>query len=68
MAESSLKIPKLQGSANWDIWALQMEAVLIEKGYYDVMTSSAIVSPENELLAKKAISIIRLSLGDGPLL
>ena len=68
MAESSLKIPKLQGSANWDIWALQIEAVLIEKGYYDVMILLAIVSPENELLAKKAISIIRLSLGDGPLL
>jgi len=68
MADSTLKIPKLQGSSNWDIWALQMEAVLIEKGYYDIMITTEIITPEQVLLAKKAISIIRLSLGDGPLL
>ena len=33
MADSTLKIPKLQGSSNWDIWALQIEAVLIESIY-----------------------------------
>ena len=74
MGDSALKIPKLQGSSNWDIWALQMEAVLIEKGYYDVMTIdiSIVANPtkkaELELLARKAISIIRLFLGDRPLL
>jgi len=38
MSESVLKITKLQGSSNWDLWAIRMEAVLTEKGYYDVMT------------------------------
>ena len=80
MSESVLKITKLQGSSNWDLWAIRMEAVLTEKGYYDVMTPTEgmkldnptpeqqTASLERQNRAKKAIAYIRLALSDGPLL
>ena len=68
--ESLLKIPKLRGSENWDIWSLRMEAVLIEKGYYEVLTTNQ-PKPEDlaewEINRKKALAYIRLALEDGPL-
>jgi predicted GNAT family N-acyltransferase len=80
MSESVLKIQKLQGSSNWELWAIRMEAVLTEKGYYDVMTPTDYMetddhSPEQQAAhierqsrGKKAIAYIRLALSDGPLL
>ena len=43
MSESVLKISKLAGSANWDLWSIRMEAVLTEKGYLAIM-----VDPSNQ--------------------
>ena len=78
MAESILKVPKLLGSSNWDLWSIRMEAILIEKGYYDIMTTSiSTLDPSvytSEQIASikekssKACAYIRLALGDGPLL
>lgn len=69
------KLPKLQGSSNYDIWSIRMEALLVEKGYYDVMTTETsnldLDLEENKILkekASKATAYIRLTLGDGPLL
>jgi hypothetical protein len=57
-----------------------MEAVLTEKGYYDVMTPTDGMELDNptpeqhaaslkrQTRAKKAIAYIRLALSDGPLL
>src|SRR5436305_1073312 len=78
MSESVLKITKLQGSSNWELWAIRMEAVLTEKGYYDVMTLTPPTGMEVDggkdaqldwtTRSKKAIAYIRLALADGPLL
>jgi hypothetical protein len=78
MSDSNLKIEKLTGSSNWDIWAIRMEAVLIEKGYYDVMTtdpnSASVLDIADDArrqytsLSLKATAQIRLSLGNGPLI
>ena len=65
-----LKIIRLQGSSNWDLWFIRMEAVLIEKGYDKVMTSLTTTSAttEQESMLKKALAYIRLALSDGLLL
>ena len=69
------KLPKLQGISNYDIWSIRIEALLIDKGYYDVMTTETsslnLDLEENKILkekANKATAYIRLTLGDGPLL
>jgi len=63
MASDLLKIPKLQGSINYEIWSIQIQAVLVEKGY-DI----ALLDPSNPNGTVKALSLIRLSLANGPLL
>jgi hypothetical protein len=65
MSESILKITRLNGSENYDIWAIRMEAVLTEKGYFSVMTDPENIEDERKA---KALAYIRLSLADGPLL
>lgn len=71
------KLPKLVGSSNYDLWSIRMEALLIEKDYIEVMNNpiSLEAAGNNEalyqqLLAKsnKACALIKLTLGDGPLL
>ena len=76
MGDSILKISRLQGSDNWELWAIRMEAVLTEKGYYDVMTEPAEAIPYlsdeevtlRQTKLKKALAYIRLALADGPLM
>ncbi len=75
MAESILKIPKLAGNANWDIWSIRMEAVLTEKGYLDLIINNPddIMEEDNPDLIKKekekkTLAYIRLGLSDGPLI
>jgi histone deacetylase 1/2 len=56
MSDSLLKIPKLQGSNNWDIWSIRIESILIEKGYVDlcqISEESFIASLNNENLSPK---------------
>jgi gag-polypeptide of LTR copia-type len=65
MTDSILKINRLQGSENDDIWAIRMEAVLTEKGYYTVMINPTETDGEKRA---KALAFIRLSCADGPLL
>ena len=79
MADSSIyRVTKLQGNSNYDIWALRVEALLIKEKCSEVMQ----IQPERlnnsnysvEKLADlkeqeaRALSILRLSLEDGPLL
>jgi hypothetical protein len=75
MSDSSLRIEKLAGSSNYDLWSIRMESVLVEKGYYEVMTSNPetlhldeVEKLEYNKLALKATAQIRLALGNGPLL
>lgn len=70
MTESVLKIARLAGSSNWDIWNIRMQAVLTEKGYYDVMTQPMNDTDPSRFreLQLKALAFIRLALADGPLL
>jgi len=73
---TTLKIPKLQGSQNWDLWSIRINAVLTEKGYNGfipgiataVETLTRAQSTEKADNALKALALIRLNLADGPLL
>lgn len=57
MESSSIKIPKLKGADNWDIWHLRMESLLIEKGYYDIMHPKDLSSlDDKERLERIALS------------
>ena len=84
MADTIFKIPKLKGSQNFDIQLLRLESIITKEGFLDFIledyTSSKIykqqkanlVEPakliELDIRASKVISLIRLSLEDGPLL
>ena len=63
------KIPKLRGSNNYDIWAIRIQAVLTEKGYYSVFSGELTAgSPEYKGASLKAAALIRLTLEDSPLI
>jgi len=73
MADNIFKVPKLVGSANYDIWSIRIEALLVQQGYLEVMINniSSLSIEEQAILqekASKATSYIRLALGDGPLI
>jgi hypothetical protein len=38
----SIKLPKLKGSNNYDIWAIRIEAILVEKGLYNYINNPSI--------------------------
>ena len=65
-----LKVPKLLGGSNYDIWSIRVEAILTEKGYLGEMVRSTNlpITPEMFKRRKKALAYIRLTLGDGPLI
>ena len=69
MESSGIKIPKLKGSSNYDIWAIRSKAFLIEKGYYEVLTANkeARNTPKYYQDSVKATALIRLTLEDSPL-
>jgi len=67
MALDLLKIPKLKGSENYEVWSIQIHAVLVEKGYYVALEQPRISSLDLSQIAK-ALSLLRLSLAPGPLL
>jgi hypothetical protein len=62
----SIKLPKLKGSSNYDIWAIRIEAILVEKGLYNYINNPSIDPLEEKAL--KATTLIKLALEDGPLL
>jgi hypothetical protein len=73
MDASTYKFPKLKGSANYKIWKLRIEAILLEKGYGDLLyidESTVTAEFQNELAqsSKKAAALVRLTLEDGPLI
>jgi len=79
MADSSIyRIAKLKGNSNYNIWALRIESNLVKEGCEEIMhidpsdlTLSNYVQDvlvRLRELEKRALSIIRLSLEDGPLL
>jgi hypothetical protein len=63
MSSDKMSITKLQGIANYETWALRVDAYLIREAQRDAITSE--VNPD---LNDKALANIRLLLGDGPLL
>ena len=73
------KISKLQGSKDWDLWRIRIRALLAEKGYIDAIKPKKEFSrnsPKEAIeeyndkrleISIKAAAIIRLNLGDSPL-
>ena len=78
MADSSIfKLPKLKGSSNYDIWALRVESILVQQDCMEILTIEPSQLTEEKYpnsyqriknSEAKALSILRLSLEDGPLL
>jgi hypothetical protein len=76
MADTIFKIPKLKGSSNYDIWSIRVQAILVEKGYLEVIADNYIDKALDdttqisnlEQTATKATALIKLALEDGPLL
>lgn len=68
----AIKLPKLKGSLNYDIWAIRVEAIIVEKGYLNyILNNPATIVNNIETLdenAYKTTAIIKLALEDGPLL
>lgn len=65
MSKSILKITRLNGSENYDLWTIRMKAVLIEKGYFTVIIDVENIEDEKKA---KALAYIQLSLSDESLL
>ena len=53
-SSSIYKFPKLKGSANYKIWALRIEAILLEKGYGDVIV------PNNDNIDPEYLTSLKL--------
>ena len=79
MDSQQSKIPKLKGSKDWDLWRIRIRALLAAKGYINAIkpkkefsknTSRETIEEYNDKRAEtsiKAAAVIRLNLGDGPL-
>jgi hypothetical protein len=78
--ETTTKIDKLKGAVNWDLWRIRIRALLAEKGLIDAIKTEK-EFPEDISKKKieeykekresdsiKAAAIIRLNLGDSPLI
>jgi hypothetical protein len=72
MGNFKYNIPKLIGSKNYNIWAIKIKSILLEKELnYPVFNNIEELNIDQEAykdIALKATSLIRLSLEDGPLL
>ena len=77
--ETTTKIEKLKGAVNWDLWRIRIRALLAEKGLIDTIkiekeipigTKRSIedIKEKRESDSIKAAAIIRLNLGDSPLI
>ena len=58
-------IAKLAGQSNYEVWALRIQSLLVEKGSSSAITTNSTISAEEDL---KALATIRLVIEDGPLL
>lgn len=67
MADNSFKINKLKGSINYDIWSIRIQAILTKEAVIQSIDPFYNTPIEVNILAK-ALSLIRLTLDDGPLL
>ena len=68
MDSIGIRIPKLKGSSNYDIWAIRMKAYLVERGFYKVLTTKDRKAEAYEQESRKANALIRLTLEDSPLI
>jgi hypothetical protein len=68
----AIKLPKLKGSLNYDLWAIRIEAIIVEKGYSSyILSNPATIVNNTETLdenAYKTTAIIKFALEDRPLL
>jgi hypothetical protein len=63
-----VKIPKLQGSKDYDIWILLIEATLADKGICNQLSGLAEAIKKDASNDSKTLGLIRLNLGNGPLI
>ena len=69
LEEGAIKVPKLTGSANYELWAIRVKAALIAKDLFDFHTRSTEATTTKALKEDaKALSYIQLACADGPLL
>ena len=66
--DGAIKIPKLIGAANYELWAIRVKAALIAKDLFDFYTRSGEPSVKGLKEDAKALSYIQLACADGPLL
>lgn len=65
----TFEVPKLKGSLNYELWAIRLEAIIVEKGLLAYIThNSATIDNTLDENALKATTSMKLSLEDGPLL
>jgi hypothetical protein len=74
------KIPKLQGAQNYDLWSMRVESLLLDQQLNSHLSTAIITKTAVELNiseetyqewvigARRSAAMIRLTLGDGPLL
>ena len=64
-----IKLPKLKGSVNYNLQAIRIEAIIVEKEYSSYILSDSITTIGNlDENAYKTTALIKLALEDGPLL
>ena len=63
-----VKIPKLLGSSNYDIWHLLVKAALADKGICNKISELSTAIENDPSCDSRALGLIRLSLSTGPLL
>ena len=66
--EGAIKVPKLTGSNNYELWAIRVKAALIAKDLFDFYTRSGDPTAKGLKEDAKALSYIQLACADGPLL
>lgn len=57
-------IPKLKGTANYEVWALRIESFLIKEGLATTSGGMLVIDKKSD----KALTNLRLLIDDGPLL
>lgn len=60
---SESSFAKLNGSANYSVWALKMEFILTRDGLEDIIETDDV----SVIINKKGRAAIRLAIEDGPL-
>ena len=68
MEDGAIKIPKLVGASNYELWAIHIKAALTAKDLFDFYTRSGDLNAKGLKNNAKALSYIQLAYTDELLL